>query len=61
MYDEGFNPSRTRELSECRKQLAYIGYEKKLWSDNPRKMQVLIPGLDENLCPLTFRPLEDFN
>lgn len=61
VYDEGFNPSRTRELSECRKQLAYVSYEKKLFSNLPRRMEVLIPALDENLSPMTFRPLEDFN
>lgn len=61
IYDDGFNPTKVRELSDCRKQLGYISYEKKLLSFTPRQILVAIPSLDFSLHPLKFQPLDSHN
>ena len=46
IYDDGFNPAKVRDLSECRQQLGYVNYEKKMFSGQPRSLRVVMPALD---------------
>lgn len=60
-YDEGFSPQKVRELSDCRKQLAYVRYGNDLRSAGNRHFEVTVPAVDSNMCPYEFRPMEDTN
>ncbi|XP_078529868.1 tubby-related protein 3 isoform X4 [Lissotriton helveticus] len=63
VYDNGISPSKSQGQSEdscARQELAAICYETNvLGFKGPRKMTVLIPGMNMNHDRIPFRPLND--
>ncbi len=58
IYDQGLNPLKTQNMQKIRNQLGLILYESTiLKSRGPKKMQVIIPALDEDELPIEYKEL----
>lgn len=58
VYDTGLNPGDTKDHSKIRKELAVVTYESNIMgAKGPRKMKTLIPSIDDNGQPFTWKPI----
>ena len=49
IYDDGENPTKTKNIDEVRREMASVLYESNvLGSKGPRKMRVIIPAIDKD-------------
>ncbi|KAK1340812.1 hypothetical protein QTO34_017206, partial [Cnephaeus nilssonii] len=60
VYDHGVSPAKAREKAHSRQELAAICYETNVFGfKGPRKMSVIIPGMNMNHERIPFRPQND--
>uniref|UniRef100_G1P4F5 Tubby-like protein n=1 Tax=Myotis lucifugus TaxID=59463 RepID=G1P4F5_MYOLU len=60
VYDHGVSPAKAQEKAHARQELAAICYETNVFGfKGPRKMSVIIPGMNMNHERIPFRPRSD--
>ncbi|XP_006763592.1 PREDICTED: tubby-related protein 3 isoform X1 [Myotis davidii] len=60
VYDHGVSPAKAHEKAHARQELAAICYETNVFGfKGPRKMSVIIPGMNMNHERIPFRPRSD--
>jgi len=58
IYDNGMNPSDTKNIDDVRSHLGCVKYKTNFFGLNgPRKMKVYLPGLDSDGQAIVYKPL----